>query len=141
MSKDLQILNQNMVMWEDKVQLVEIRKLFAPNVNDTEFTFFVGMGKASGLNPFKREIWAVKYDKNAPAQIFIGRDGYRKIAQSHSEYDYHQCDAVYENDKFEVVNGEVRHAYTMKDRGPLMGAYCVAKRHKSSRPIYVFTEL
>jgi phage recombination protein Bet len=141
MSKELQSLNQSMIMWDDQKKLEEIRKLFAPTLTEMEFQFFVGLGKASGLNPFTREIWAVKYDKNAPAQVFIGRDGYRKAAQAHSEYDYHQSDAVYENDKFEVVNGEVRHAYTMKDRGALVGAYCVAKRHKSSRPIYVFAEL
>lgn len=141
MSKELQSVNQSMVMWDDKSKLEEIRKLFAPTLTEMEFQFFVGLGKVSGLNPFTREIWAVKYDKNAPAQVFIGRDGYRKAAQSHSEYDYHQSDAVYENDRFEVMNGEVRHAYTMTNRGALVGAYCVAKRHKSSRPIYVFAEL
>lgn len=129
------------LMWEDSKQLQEVRKLFAPNLSDTEFQIFVGMGKATGLNPFTREMWAVKYDKNAAAQIFIGRDGYRKAAQAHSEYDYHQADAVYQNDKFEVVNGEVKHSYNLADRGRLVGAYCIAKRHKSSRPIYVFAEI
>lgn len=141
MSKELQVLNNNLVMWDDNGQIEEIRKLFAPTLTEMEFKFFIGLGKASGLNPFTREIWVVKYDKNAPAQVFIGRDGYRKAAQSHAEYDYHQSDAVYENDKFEVKNGEVTHQYTMKNRGLLIGAYCIAKRHKSSRPIYVFAEL
>jgi phage recombination protein Bet len=143
MSNELSTINlsTNLNMWDDGKKLEEIRKLFAPNLTEMEFQFFVGLGKASGLNPFTREIWAVKYDKNAPAQVFIGRDGYRKAAQAHSEYDYHQCDAVYENDKFEVINGEVKHAYKLTNRGALVGAYCIAKRHKSSRPIYVFAEL
>lgn len=141
MSNALAQLNNSMTMWEDSKQLNEIRKLFAPTLTEMEFGYFVGLGKATSLNPFLREIWAVKYDKNAPAQVFIGRDGYRKAAQAHSEYDYHQCDAVYENDKFEVVQGEVRHAYTLTNRGKLVGAYCVAKRHKSSRPIYVFADI
>lgn len=141
MSNALAALNQSMTMWEDSHKLEEIRKLFAPTLTEMEFQFFVGLGKASGLNPFTREIWAIKYDKNQPAQVFIGRDGYRKAAQGHVEYDYHQSDAVYENDKFEVSNGEVKHGYTLTNRGKLVGAYCVAKRHKSSRPIYVFAEL
>jgi phage recombination protein Bet len=128
-------------MWEDNKKLEEIRKLFAPKLTEMEFQFFVGLGKASGLNPFTREIWCVKYDEKAPAQVFIGRDGYRKAAQAHSEYDYHQSDAVYENDKFEVINGEVKHSYSLTNRGQLIGAYCIAKRHKSSRPLYVFAEL
>ncbi|HMF72306.1 MAG TPA: phage recombination protein Bet [Flavitalea sp.] len=128
-------------MWEDDTKVQEVRKLFAPSLTDLEFGFFVGMGKATNLNPFLREIWAVKYDKSQAAQIFIGRDGYRKAAQGHPEYDFHQSDAVYENDKFEVINGDVKHSYKLTNRGKLIGAYCIAKRHKSSRPIYVFAEL
>lgn len=130
-----------LMMWDDNQKLEEIRKLFAPKLSDMEFKFFVGLGKASRLNPFTREIWAVKYQENTPAQIFIGRDGYRKAAQAHADYDFHQCDAVYENDIFEVNNGEVRHSYTLVNRGQLVGAYCITKRHRSSRPMYVFAEL
>lgn len=146
MNNSLTTVSNTMVMWEESSQLLEIRKLFAPKLTDIEFQIFVGLGKSTGLNPFLKEIWAVKYGKDkdgndTPAQIFIGRDGYRKAAQGHIEYDYHQADAVYENDKFEVVNGEVRHSYTLANRGKLIGAYCVAKRHKSSKPQYVFADL
>lgn len=142
MSNELALNNNTQLsMWEDKQQLMEIKKLFAPKLSDMEFQYFVGLGKATNLNPFLREIWSVKYQDSAPAQVFIGRDGYRKAAQAHSEYDYHQCDAVYENDSFDVHNGEVKHSYKLTNRGALVGAYCIAKRHKSSRPIYVFAEL
>lgn len=128
-------------MWEDNAKLAEIRKLFAPKLTDMEFQFFVGMGKATNLNPFLREIWAVKYSDKEAAQIFIGRDGYRKSAQSHRDYDYHQCDAVYENDEFEMNDGVIKHKYNLKNRGELLGAYCIAKRKNSERPCYVFAEL
>jgi phage recombination protein Bet len=144
MSMTLATVNEQpneIAMWDDEKKLSEIRKLFAPKLSDMEFKFFVGLGKASRLNPFTREIWAVKYQDSAPAQVFIGRDGYRKAAQAHSDYDFHQCDAVYENDEFEVVNGEVNHKYKLVNRGALVGAYCIAKRHKSSRPIYVFADI
>jgi phage recombination protein Bet len=141
MSNAMTTVNDVLMMWDNKEQLQEIRKLFAPKLSDSEFKFFVGLGKASRLNPFTREIWAVKYQENQPAQVFIGRDGYRKAAQAHPEYDFHQADAVYENDEYEVVNGVVHHKYKLSNRGKLVGAYCVAKRHKSSRPIYVYCEL
>lgn len=128
-------------MWEDNAKLQEIRKLFAPKLTDMEFQFFVGMGKATNLNPFLREIWAVKYSDKEAAQIFIGRDGYRKSAQCHRDYDYHQCDAVYENDDFEMNDGIIKHKYNLKNRGELLGAYCIAKRKNSERPSYVFAEL
>lgn len=141
MTNALATIHSSITLWEDDSRVQEIRKLFAPTLSEIEFQIFVGLGRASGLNPFTREIWAVKYDKSQAAQIFIGRDGYRKAAQSHKEYDYHQCDAVYENDKFSVVDGEPRHEYTLSNRGKLVGAYCIAKRHKSSRPVYVFVDV
>lgn len=141
MSNALAQLNNSMTMWDDDNKINEIRKLFAPKLTESEFQYFVGLGKATGLNPFLKEIWSVKYDERTPAQVFIGRDGYRKAAQAHSEYDYHQSDAVYENDAFDVQDGLVKHSYKLTNRGSLVGAYCIAKRHKSSRPIYVFVEL
>lgn len=146
MSNALAQLNNSLTMWEDNTQVEEIRKIFAPTLTDTEFKIFVGMGKATGLNPFLKEIWAVKYGKDRegnelPAQIFIGRDGYRKGARANPNYDYHQVDAVYENDTYEVTNGEIKHVYNLKNRGKLIGAYCIVKLKDSSKPHYVFAEL
>lgn len=135
--------SNNMMIWDDSKKLEEIRQIFAPKLNAAEFDAFVGMGKASGLNPFLKEIWAVKYQDNAPAQIFVGRDGYRKAAQRHSQYDFHECDAVYSNDKFKrnSISGEIIHEYNLKDRGELLGAYCIVKRKSSVRPSYTWVKL
>lgn len=143
MSKGLQAIKQSQIdMWEDKEKLEEMKKLICKvRLTEVEFSTFIEIGKGTQLNPFLREIWVVKYDDKSPASIFIGRDGYRKAAQRDPEYDYHQCDAVYANDKFSVVDGVPRHEYTLTNRGELIGAYCIAKRHKSSRPIYVFAPL
>jgi phage recombination protein Bet len=131
-----------LAMWEQKESLAEIKQIFAPKLTPLEFITFVEMGKTTGLNPFLKEIWAVKYDDRSPAQIFIGRDGYRKSAQRHPLYDYHNADAIYSNDTFIVRNnGEVTHTYDLKDRGNLLGGYCVVKRKESSRPMYNFVEL
>jgi phage recombination protein Bet len=134
-------IREEPTIWEDENKLKEIKRLFAPKLTDTEFQYFIGLGSSCNLNPFLREIWSVKYQDDAPAQVFIGRDGYRKAAQNHKEYDFHQCDAVYQNDLFEVNNGVVRHSYNLTNRGQLIGAYCIAKRQRATRPIYVFVEL
>ncbi len=142
MSNEPITINQTQIkIWEDTTSLEEIRKLFAPKLNAMEFSAFVGLGKATGLNPFLKEIWSIKYSDKDAAQIFIGRDGYRKAAQKNPDYDYHQSDAVYSNDNFEVVNGEIRHSYKLTNRGDLIGAYCSVKRHSSSRPVYVYVPL
>lgn len=130
---------KNIAMWEDKAKLAEIRNIYAKNATDTEFAMLVGIGKATGLNPFLREIWLVKYG-NSAAQIFIGRDGYRIAAQRQPDYDYHIVDAVYSNDKFALVDGEIRHQYEVIDRGHMLGAYCYVKKRSSSKAMYVFVE-
>lgn len=128
--------NLALALWEDKNQVAEVRKLFAPDLTNEEFNYFMGLGKASGLNPFKREIWAVKYGKST-AQVFIGRDGYRKMAQACSDYEWHEPDSIYENDSFMKINGEIHHKYELKNRGKLIGAYCLVKRKSASKPVCV----
>lgn len=142
MSSELSIIQNNsgaLSIWEGE-SLKQIKEIYAKALSGSEFIVFMEMGKAMRLNPFLREIWAVKYGNNA-ASIFIGRDGYRKNAQSHPNYDYHLADAVYSNDHFEVTNGIVNHKYNLKDRGQLLGAYCIVKRKTSSNVIYTFVEL
>lgn len=124
-------------VWVDRID--DIKKVFGANLTDAEFEFLKGLGLATGLDPFRKEIWSVKYG-NSPAQVFIGRDGYRIIALKHPDYDYHQCDCVYDNDSFEINNGEVHHRYSLKDRGKLMGAYCITKRKSASKAVYHFVK-
>jgi len=134
MSNELMAQKENdLSVWENDLSLKEIRELFAPNLTDLEFKAFVGMGKATGLNPFLRELWSVKYDKTKPAQIFIGRDGYRKIAQQHPAYDYHRVEAVYSEDNYVNDNGDIRHTHGFANRGTLLGAYCVVKRKDATK--------
>jgi len=132
-------MSTEVTIWNDDKSLEEVKKLFAPNLTNIEFSMFVQMGKATGLNPFLREIWAVKFGNN-PAQIFVGRDGYRKSAQSYPKYDYHYAEAVYSNDYFKSQDGVYHHEFNLKDRGELVGAFCNVKRKDSTRPISVFVE-
>lgn len=128
-------------LWHDAKALEEIKKIYAKDLNENEFKVFLNIGKVTNLNPFLREIWAVKYGNNA-ASIFIGRDGYRKSAQAHHDYDYHIADAVYSNDSFEINDAIPKHSYSFRaGRGELVGAYCLVKRKGSSKPNYVFVEL
>lgn len=132
--------NKQASIWESETDLAQIKEIYGKGLSAGEFNTLVQMGRATGLNPFLREIWAVKYGSSA-ANIFIGRDGYRKSAQRHPLYDYHMSDAVYSEDEFYVVDGEIKHKYNLKNRGQLLGAYCIVKRKGSSRPSYVFVEL
>lgn len=128
-------------VWDTNDSIQEIKKVYGPNLTDSEFSIFMNIGKSTGLNPFLREIWAVKYDAKSPASIFVGRDGYRKVAQSNPEYDFHVVDSVYENDQFSRESDEVKHSYSLNNRGKLVGAYCSVKRKNSTKPCFVFVKL
>lgn len=124
----------------DKNIISQVKEMYANTLNETEFMTFIQIGKSTNLNPFLREIWAVKYGNNT-ANIFIGRDGYRKVAQENPDYDYHHSDAVYSNDSFSIKNCEVSHEYSGADRGNLIGAYCIVKRKNSSKPFFNYVEI
>jgi len=128
------------MIWQEQTALSEIKKIYGKDLTEGEFTTLCQIGQATGLNPFLREIWAVKYGSN-PASIFIVRDGYRKAAQANPEYDYHIVDAVYGNDDFRIEEAEVKHNYSVKDRGQLAGAYCIVKRKSSTKPLFTFIDL
>lgn len=124
-------------VWSDEQA---IREQFGQALTQKEFSFFMGLGAMLGANPFTREIWAVKYGTNA-AQIFLGRDFYRRKAQEQADYDGHIASAVYENDEFSMVNGQPHHKYRLTNRGHLTGAYCVVYKKNASVPYTVFVEL
>ncbi len=132
-------MSNELTIWSNESQLVEIKNIFAKDLLDTEFKTFVWIWKATGLNPFLREIWAVKYGTQS-ASIFIWRDWYRKSAQANPEYDYHDVDAVYENDNFSVKNWVVEHSYNFKNRGKLVWAYCLVKRKSSTKAMFTFVD-
>lgn len=123
--------------------LEKIRGLFAPDLTKDEFMFFVGLGKSMNANPFKREIWAVKYDQKKAAQIFLSRDFYRKTAQNQESYDGHYPLSVYKNDTwdFDPLTGMPIHNFDVTtDRGELKGAYCLAWRKGIERPFFVYVK-
>lgn len=112
----------------NKEQLQVFKETYAKWSSIAEFSNFISIIKATWLNPFKREIWCVKYKDN-PAQIFIWRDGYRKVAKQHKDYIYHRVDVICENDEVEVENWKlIKHKYSFKDRWQILGAYCIVKK-------------
>lgn len=114
----------------------KIRSLVAPTLNKDEFALFMELGKNLGANPFTREIWAVKYDKDKPAQIFCSRDFYRRKAQEQSDYTGHTVQSICANDEVEIENGMIKmHKPNIKNPGALILAYCVVNR-KNMNPFF-----
>lgn len=124
----------------NKEQLQVFKETYAKWSSIAEFSNFISIIKATWLNPFKREIWCVKYKDN-PAQIFIWRDGYRKVAKQHKDYTYHRVDVICENDEVEVENGKlIKHKYSFKDRWKILWAYCIVRKKWYEEEIFNYVD-
>ena len=67
-----------------QVQL--IRDMCAKDCTENEFLLLMQLSRTYRLDPFAKQIWAVKYP-NAPAAIFCGRDGFIAIAHQNGNFD------------------------------------------------------
>ena len=71
-------------------QISTIRRTVAKDTNDNEFNLFMGAAQSYGLDPFRRQISAIVFNKDKPEKrnmtIIVGRDGLRTIAQRCGDY-------------------------------------------------------
>lgn len=70
----------------DQGKVMLIKETVARGCTNNEFQLLMHLASTYGLDPLRREIWAVKYG-SAPAQIFTGRDGYLSIAHRSGQFD------------------------------------------------------
>ena len=122
----------------EKVEL--IKNTVAKGTSNEELEMFLYLASQYGLDPFKREIWCIKYDPKSAATIMTSRDGYLKIAQSNPEYDGLKSFVVHEGDEFQIdaMTDQITHKFGAK-RGKIIGAWAAAY-HKSMRPQICFVE-
>lgn len=128
-------MTTELTLWDDKNELSEVKKMFGSSLSEGEFMTFVKMGKALNLNPFLRQIYAVKYGSN-PAQVFVGRDGYLVNAVRHPQYNGIISSAYYSNDIMKrLPDGTIHHESNYNNRGKLIGAYAIVHRKDLDFPI------
>ncbi len=68
--------------------------------SDQEVVFFMNTCKMQGLNPLAQgEVYLIKYSKDDPAQMVVGKDAYLRRAYSNPDY-------LYKNDGIVVQRGQ-----------------------------------
>lgn len=78
-------MTNELIKYEDKSVIETLKATVAQGLSDNEFKLFAEFCKSTGLNPFKREIWAIK--AGGRLQLMTGIQGFHAIANSHDEYD------------------------------------------------------
>lgn len=71
--------------YSDNKIIKTLKETVALGATDQEFSMFAEICKATGLNPFKREVWFIK--AGGRVQIMTGNQGFHTIANSHPQYD------------------------------------------------------
>lgn len=68
-----------------KITTEDVRRFICENATDNEIALFIKVAEMNKLNPFKREIYLVKYG-NYPASILTGYEVYLKRAERNGNY-------------------------------------------------------
>jgi recombination protein RecT len=121
-----------------------IRTSIAPTATDTEFLLFVHKAASYGLDPFKNEIFFIKYGQQA--RIQFAAEAYLSKAREQEGFQAPDTQMVHENDEFKMArNPETKELEVVTHeigfpRGKIIGAYCVAYR-EGYRPVTVVMDV
>ncbi|SNZ14525.1 Recombinational DNA repair protein RecT [Terribacillus aidingensis] len=128
-----------------KPEVIEvIRNSFAPTATNQEFLLFAHKAASYGLDPFKNEIFFIKYGNTA--RIQFAAEAYLSKAREQEGFQPPDTQMVHENDEFKVaMNKETKELEVVTHeiafpRGKVIGAYSIAYR-EGHRPVTVFMDI
>ena len=122
----------------DETKIDLIRNTVAKGASDDELQMFLHLAGQYNLDPFKKEIWFVKY--GGQTTIMTSRDGYLKYAQMNPEFEGLMSFVVKEGDVFEIDASEykITHKFGTK-RGNILGAWARCDR-TGKKPFITYVE-
>lgn len=82
MSTSIATIKPSDSRYEDAAMLQTIKETVCSGSNPSQFKMFIEVCKATGLNPFLKEIWFVP-----GVGVMAGRDGYLRVANEHPQFD------------------------------------------------------
>lgn len=121
-----------------------IRTSIAPTASDSEFMLFAHKAASYGLDPFKNEIFFIKYGNTA--RIQFAAEAYLSKAREKEGFMPPDTQMVHENDEFKVaMNKETKELEVVTHeigfpRGKIIGAYSIAYR-EGYRPVTVIMDI
>ncbi|MCM3599365.1 recombinase RecT [Robertmurraya korlensis] len=121
-----------------------IRTSIAPTANDQEFLLFAHKAASYGLDPFKNEIFFIKY--GSTARIQFAAEAYLSKAREKEGFQPPDTQMVHENDEFKIrMNPETKEMEVVLHeigfpRGKIIGAYSIAYRD-GYKPVTVIMDI
>ena len=117
-----------------------ISSTVAKGTTPMELSYFLNVCKSVELNPFVKEIWCYK-DNRDNLLIFAGRDGFLAKAQKSPSFNGIRSSEVCTNDEFsmDIANNKITHTFGIKERGAIVGAYAIVFR-KDGEPTIEYAD-
>ena len=106
-----------------------LRETVANGLTDSEFQLFAEHCKATGLNPFKREVWAIKAGNRL--HVMTGINGFLAIANKNPMYDGMEVEV----DNDERPTKAICKVYRKDRKFPAIGV-ALLKEYKKATPIW-----
>lgn len=136
----------NILAEYDRGMIETVKGTVAKNATDEELYMFLSLANKYDLDPWKKELWFIKYSNKDP-QIFTSRDGFVKIAKREPDFKQITSQEVCENDDFKLgrrinEDGEFEintfeHTFNATDRGEVIGAWCSIAYH-TKKPLVIY---
>ena len=112
-----------------------IKATVAKGFTDIELSYFLNVAKVYQLNPFTKQIWGYKDNKNNII-VFAGRDGFLSKAQRDQRWNGISSDVVREGEEFEmnVAKGTISHTKNITSKERILGAYAISQPKGTKYP-------
>jgi len=79
------IMSNEIIDYNNAQMIHTLKATVAQGLNEPEFRLFAEHCKSTGLNPFKKEVWAIK--AGGRLQVMTGINGFLAIANNHPQFD------------------------------------------------------
>lgn len=132
MNRNLPTLTPEITEAFQPAVLEVIRNSLAPTASDQEFLLFAHKAASYGLDPFKNEIFFIKYGNQA--RIQFAAEAYLSKAREQEGFIPPDTQMVHENDEFKIAKDiETKQMEVVQHeigfpRGKIIGAYSIAYR-------------
>jgi phage recombination protein Bet len=113
----------------------DVTNYLCPEASPQEVALFLKTCQSEGLNPFAREIYLIKYQKDKPAQIVLSVDVFLKAAEANEQFDGFEAGIILQDTggKLEFREGSF---LLDEEKGKFRGGWAKVYRNDRSKPFY-----
>lgn len=118
------------------LSLEDIRTYFCPDATPKECMMFLTICSRNGFDPYLREAYLIKYDKNAAAAIVVGKDAFLKRAEANPAFDGFEAGIMVYRAETGEIEAREGCAYFSNLGEQLIGGWAKVYRKDCSRPYF-----